>query len=75
MTTTVIPWPVFFQVLRKQRSTLRQAWLRYWMFSDDGAALIPKLKDRKPESLSLEEKQKVWALFAATRGKQARTLH
>ena len=75
MTTTLIPWPVFFQALRRQKSTIRQAWLRYWIFSDDGAALNPKTKDRKPASLSHEELQKIWALFAATRAKQARTLH
>ena len=46
-----------------------QAWLRYWIFSDDGAALIPRRGDSTAESLSLEERQKIATLFAAKRRK------
>ena len=63
MLAPLIPWPVFFKALQRQRSTLFQAWLRYWIFSDDGAALIPRRGDGTAESLSLEERQKIATLF------------
>ena len=75
MPTTLLPWRIFFQALQKQKYTLRQSWLRYWIFSDDGAALVPRRGDRTAERLSLEEKQKIATLFAATRRERPNTLH
>jgi hypothetical protein len=75
MPTTLLPWRVFFQVLQRQRSTIVQAWLRYWIFSDDGAAMIPRRGDSTAERLSLEERQKISTLFAATRRERPKTLH
>jgi hypothetical protein len=74
MPTPSIPWPVFFKALRMQRSTLVHAWLRYWIFSDAGAALIPKRGDGRGESLSLEEKQKKALLFLMALERGQRTL-
>ena len=56
MSATLIPWPVFFKALQRQRSTLVHAWLRYWIFSDDGEALTPRRRDGTAESLSVEER-------------------
>jgi hypothetical protein len=75
MTTPSIPWHVFFKALRMQKSTIVHAWLRYWIFSDDGAALLPRRKDDWAESLSLEKRQKIAALFLETRRKRRKTLH
>jgi len=75
MPTTLLPWRIFFQALQRQRSTIVQAWLRYWIFSDDGAGLIPRRGDGTAESLSLEERQKIATLFAATRQERPKTLH
>ena len=36
MLATLIPWQVFFKAVRRQKFALVQAWLRYWIFSDDG---------------------------------------
>ena len=73
MLAPLIPWPVFFQAMRRQKSRLVQAWQRYWIFSDYGAALIPRPGEETTEpSLSLYEKQKIAALFAATRGTRAK---
>jgi hypothetical protein len=68
-----LPWPVFFQALRKQKPSILHAWLRYWIFSDDGAALIPRPGDRTAESLAFQERQDAAALFAAVWGGQSRT--
>ena len=75
MPTTLLPWRIFFQALQRQKYTLRQAWLRYWIFSDDGAALVPRRGDSTAERLSLEEKQKIATLLAATRRERPNTIH
>ena len=75
MSTTLISWQLFFKALRTQKPGIRHAWLRYWMFSDEGAALRPKSKERSVETLSVEQRQKIATLFAATREHWRRTLH
>jgi hypothetical protein len=70
-----LPWPVFFQALRKQNPIILNAWLRYWIFSNDGAALIPRPDDDTAESLAFHESQEAAAHFAAAWGKQSRTVH
>jgi hypothetical protein len=74
-TTSIVPWSVFFQALKRQRENLQEAWLRYWMFSDDGAELRPKRGDRKPGSLSPDEIMKMLAVFTTSREKRRRKLH
>ena len=75
MPATLIPWQVFFEALQRQKSTIVHAWLRYWIFSDDGAALIPKRGEDTGESLSLDEKQKGALLFLMALESGSRTLH
>jgi hypothetical protein len=75
MPATLIPWHVFFKALQRQKSTLVQAWLRYWIFSDDGAALLPRRTDGTAESLSLEEREKITARLFTAKRKWPETLH
>lgn len=36
MKSTVIPWRVFFEALSKQRPSVRENWLRRWLFGNEG---------------------------------------
>jgi hypothetical protein len=64
MTTTLLSWPVFFQALQRQNPAIRHAWLRYWIFSDEGAALLARskqvLEERQKQLVLLLLKQKTW---------------
>ena len=75
MPAPLIPWRIFFQALQKQKYTLRQAWLRYWIFSDDGAALLPRNKDGTAESSSLQEREKIATWLFKAKNKWPETLH
>jgi hypothetical protein len=75
MLAPLIPWPVFFKALQRQKSTLLQAWLRYWIFSDDGAALLPRRTDGTAESSSLKEREKITAQLFMAKRKWPETLH
>jgi hypothetical protein len=37
--STVTPWRVFFEALSKQRPSVRESWLRRWLFSNEGAIM------------------------------------
>jgi len=39
MNIAVIPWQVFLDALQKQQPTTLEAWLRRWLFTDDGVLL------------------------------------
>jgi hypothetical protein len=58
MTTPITSRPVFFQSFAREKPEIRYAWLRYWIFSDEGAAVLP----HTTESLSLEDRQKEMVL-------------
>jgi hypothetical protein len=75
MLAPLIPWPVFFKALQRQKSTIVQAWLRYWIFSDDGAALLPRRTDGTAESRSLKEREKIAAQLFMAKRKWPETLH
>ena len=75
MTTPLIPWPVFFKTLQRQKSTIVHAWLRYWIFSDDGAALLSKRTNGTAESRSLEEREKIATWLFTAKRKWPETLH
>jgi hypothetical protein len=77
MPAPLIPWRVFFHALstRKHKQEHLQFWLARWAFSDAGTALVDGGANYKATPLSLEEKQKLAAFFAATQEKRPRTLH
>jgi hypothetical protein len=74
-TTLIVPWPLFFELLHRQRAALRPAWLRYWMFSDNGASLGPKRGEGNSELFSVDELEKIWSRFAKAQGRGRRALH
>jgi hypothetical protein len=39
MEIPVIPWRLFFDALRKQQANAVERWLRYWLFTNEGAIL------------------------------------
>jgi hypothetical protein len=75
MPAPLIPWQVFFKALQRQKSTILHAWLRYWIFSDDGAALIPRPGEKTAESSSLQEREKITAQLFMAKRKWPETLH
>jgi hypothetical protein len=75
MLAPLIPWPVFFKALQMQKPTIVHAWLRYWIFSDDGAALLPRSKDGTAESSSPEEREKTATWLFTAKRKWPETFH
>jgi hypothetical protein len=70
-TKTILSWSLFFQALARQKPEIRYAWMRYLMFSDEGAALLP----RSTESLlSVEERQKQLVLVLMAQKRWLNTL-
>jgi hypothetical protein len=39
MNFVVIPWQVFLDALQKQQPTTLEAWLRRWLFTNEGVLL------------------------------------
>jgi hypothetical protein len=39
MKISVIPWHVFFEALKKQQPSTLEAWLRRWLFANEGVIL------------------------------------
>ena len=39
MNIAVIPWQVFLDALQKQQPTTLEAWLRRWLFTNEGVLL------------------------------------
>lgn len=39
MNISVIPWQAFFDALKKQQPTTLEAWLRRWLFANEGVIL------------------------------------
>jgi len=43
MNISVIPWQVFFEALNKQKPSTLEAWLRRWLFANEGVVMsMPK---------------------------------
>lgn len=75
MATKLTPWHVFFKSLRRQKAETVQNWLRRWVFTDDGAALIPGRGNHTAKSSSLEEKERITAQLFAVKRKWPETFH
>ncbi len=41
MKISLIPWHVFLEALRKQAPTTMEAWLRRWLFTNEGVLIAP----------------------------------
>jgi hypothetical protein len=44
MTVTVIPWRVFLDALKKQSPSNLEAWLRRWLFTNEGVIITQARK-------------------------------
>jgi hypothetical protein len=72
MTPPMISWTTFFQALRRQKPAIVHGWLRYWTFTDEGAALISGSSNSLP---SLEKRQKETVLFLIRQNRWLNSLH
>jgi hypothetical protein len=74
MSSSLIPWHVFFEALQEPKPKNLYEWLGRWRFTDDGAALSHGHENGETIPLSPKEKRKQAAHFRVIKGKRSRTL-
>jgi hypothetical protein len=53
MQLSFIPWRMFLDALKKQNPSMRETWLRRWLFTDEGVIIATPEKHSAPsQSLS-----------------------
>ena len=76
MGTTVIPWHVFLEGLKKLPQGTRDEWLQRWRFTEEGAVLIKEPQELENLSQEASERQiKAALLIRDWMKNRPKTLH